>query len=153
MKIEIPEPILTRGYCKKLWITVADFYFYIDGQEFVIPKGFVLDFYSIPRFLHWWRGHKNGIGEEAAAIHDFLRRFYKDFNITIKWTDIVFREVMRYYKMSTWRIKYRAVRMFAWATTDGGEGRPCRKVRKAMALRGDSWQDYRELVISMNGLD
>jgi hypothetical protein len=152
MKIEIPEPILVIGYDKGIWITVKDFIFYVDGKKFIIPKNFVLDFYSIPKWLHWWRPNYNGLGGEAAAIHDFLRRFYKDFNISIKWGDQVFLEAMRYYGLGTAKIKYIAVRLFVWATDDGGEGRPCKKIIKAMNRREDSWVEYRELVISMNKL-
>ena len=96
MKIEIPEPVLAVGYAKSVWITVANFEFtitYDDGTvvTYIIPAGFVTDFYSIPRFLHWWRSNNEGWGAEASLIHDFLRRYYKDFDMIRLYLPVYFK--------------------------------------------------------------
>ena len=153
VNVEIPKHANIQGYpnSKRIWVTTSDFVFYIDGVKYVIPADFVNDLYSIPAFLHFWRGNNNGWGKEAAVIHDFMRRFRKLFGWSVKFTDEVFLEAMRLYDLDTANIKYRAVRLFAWATSIGsGCGKPSRKISRAMEINGDCWEEYRKDVMVFN---
>lgn len=156
MKIHIPEPISAVDYDRRLWISNKEFVFSVEEngikKDFVCPVGFVLDFYTIPRFLHFWISNRPGWGESSSAIHDFLRRFYKDFGVNVKYSDNVFLEAMKTYELRTRYIKYYSVRSFALITDTGGEGRPGRTVRNSMSRNGDCWKSYRDIVIKENNL-
>ncbi len=52
-------------------IVTEDFLFYVDGEEMVIPKGFIYDGLSVPR-IFWWIASPYASGDTEAAIHDFL---------------------------------------------------------------------------------
>ena len=153
MKIVIPEPLLIIGYDKNLWITVHSFVFFIDDRMFIIPKGYVFDGYSIPRILHFWRSNNNGIGIEAAVIHDFLYQFYDFFDIGRLYADKAFLKTMKMYGLRTRWLKYPAVRTFGWLLRGKGNGATNRKTRRAMERKGDCWKEYRDLVIEVNELE
>lgn len=69
---DVPTPWLTgRG---PRWQLIQDFIVSVDGEVHVVPKGFVFDGSSVPRWLWWlyppsfppaWRGsciHDKGVG-------------------------------------------------------------------------------------------
>lgn len=43
----------------------------LDGRSFVVPRGFVTDFASVPKFL-WWLFGPTGLWTWAAILHDWL---------------------------------------------------------------------------------
>jgi hypothetical protein len=140
--IAIPYPVEDDGYAPGLWITTAPFVFAWRGCVYTIPPGFVYDCYSIPRLLWSWRPPRHGWGDEAALIHDWLRRFRLLLGLTVADTDAAFLEAMRYYGIRAARIKYLAVSVAVWSY-GRGDGWPPRDVRKAMAARGHCWEYYR----------
>lgn len=137
-----------------LWKTDRDFMFEWRGTYYVIPYDFVLDMFSTPFFLWWYMPPEQDGYNEAALIHDFLRRFRKLFDLSVADTDAAFRDALIKTKMPKFKRvrKYRWVRIFALFTAGKGNGKPGRKVRKAMAAKGLDWNEYRERVIEANGL-
>lgn len=154
MHVKIPNHAKITGYpnSSSIWITTEDFVFYIDGVKYIIPAGFVFDGYSIPRFIRFWRTNNNGWGIEAALIHDFMYRFHSYFGFSRKFCDEVFLKVMKMYGLKTAKTKYRAVRMFGGMFFGDGNGKPNRKVRRAMERNVDSWKEYRKDVMVFNKL-
>lgn len=95
------------------WKVIQEFrYRSEDAVERVIrvPRGFVTDFASIPRFL-WRVLPPTGIYGKAAVIHDFL---YRTAGATRAEADAVFLEAMTDLSVGFWRryAMYCAVRIF-----------------------------------------
>jgi hypothetical protein len=70
-----------------------------QGDTFVVPVGFVTDFATVPRFLHWLV-LPYGAYTRAAVLHDYLieeRINHPDpaLRVTSRDTDGVFRRVMQ----------------------------------------------------------
>ncbi len=116
----------------------------------MMPEGFVLDYRSSPGWSWSVLPPRRGLGDETWAIHDFLRRFYKWFGLTVRETDIAMWDFMEYFDLKKKRTQYLAVRMLAPFTENGGEGVPCRFVRRAMDAHADCWQVYCKLVKNQN---
>ena len=60
-----PIPIPTKGkgfwggikiwlFVSRKWVIVKDYHYRIDGQDLVIPVGFIFDGASVPKFMHTW---------------------------------------------------------------------------------------------------
>ena len=60
-----PIPIPTKGkgfwggikiwlFVSRKWEIVKDFHYNVEGIDLVIPKGFVFDGASVPKFMHTW---------------------------------------------------------------------------------------------------
>ena len=62
--------------CVRKWQLIEDWYFYIPDTpyKFIIPKGFVFDGASIPRFL-WVLLAPTGILFIPALVHDFAYQY------------------------------------------------------------------------------
>ena len=103
-----------------------DFEYYVgseDSNEIVkVPKGFITDGASIPKFA--WRIIGGQLGKYAAAagVHDYLyhTKFYiKDgvkVMITRKKADQIFLEAMKVLKVPRWKrnTMYSFVRLISW---------------------------------------
>ena len=78
--------------------------------EVTIPKGFVTDFASVPRFF-WRIFPPTGPWCEAAVLHDYL---YQKPRCPRFLADALFREAMRELGVPFWRrvAMYYAVRLF-----------------------------------------
>lgn len=111
----IPMPILTAGKgtlgAVKLWISTTrrwtladDWYYQLDGIDYMVPKGFVFDGASVPKFFRSWLSPM-GILLIPGLIHDFgyknshfMTRYGKDSPFeagptrTQKYFDEVFRD-------------------------------------------------------------
>jgi len=59
---------------KRLWVFVQDWYYDLDGESYVIPKGFTFDGASVPKPLQAIC-NPMGILLYAAIIHDFGYRY------------------------------------------------------------------------------
>lgn len=59
---------------KRLWVFVRDWTYELDGEPFVIPKGFTFDGASTPKALHFIC-NPMGILLYAAIVHDFGYRY------------------------------------------------------------------------------
>jgi len=58
----------------RTWEIVADFQFSIDGTNYIIPKGFVFDGASVPKFLHTWLSPM-GVLLTGGLIHDYMYKY------------------------------------------------------------------------------
>lgn len=83
------------------WTIAKDFHYTLNGQNFVIPKGFEFDGASIPKFLHTWLSPV-GVLLMGGLIHDYGYKYAtllkKDKKNTIgsrdqKWMDQTFRDI------------------------------------------------------------
>ena len=83
------------------WEIAKDFHYSINGEDFVIPKGFQFDGASIPKFLHTWLSPV-GVLLMGGLIHDYGYKYAtllkKDKKTTIgvkdqKWMDQTFRDI------------------------------------------------------------
>lgn len=83
------------------WKIAKDFHYTLNGENFVIPKGFVFDGASIPKFLHTWLSPV-GVLLMGGLIHDYgykyatLLRKGKKNTIGFKdqkWMDQTFRDI------------------------------------------------------------
>ena len=112
-EMPIMRPILIDTATKKfwgsiwLWLTgtrrweiVEDFYFFLNGEEYVIEKGFEFDGASVPKFLAMWLSPV-GVLLMGGLVHDYGYKYAelvksKD-NETVAKTqkemDILFRDI------------------------------------------------------------
>ncbi len=109
------------------------------GSDFNIrvPKGFITDFASVPKFL-WWLISNWGKHGKAAVLHDWLYKIHmtqfrptrpgylgEPRAITREWADAVLLEAMEVLGVTPWKMNliYRAVRIFggfAWRGHESG---------------------------------
>ena len=107
-----PIPIPTKGkgfwggikiwlFVSRKWEIVSDYHYVVDGKELVIPKGFIFDGASVPKFLHTWLSPM-GVLLVGGLIHDYGYKYQtllckgkkKHIGIkTQKELDIIFRDV------------------------------------------------------------
>jgi hypothetical protein len=107
-----PIPIPTKGkgfwggikiwlFVSRKWEIVSDYHYVVDGKELVIPKGFIFDGASVPKFLHTWLSPM-GVLLVGGLIHDYGYKYQtllckgKKKHIgmkTQKELDIIFRDV------------------------------------------------------------
>ena len=107
-----PIPIPTKGkgfwggikiwlFVSRKWVIVKDYHYRIDGQDLVIPVGFIFDGASVPKFLHTWLSPM-GVLLVGGLIHDYGYKYQtllckgKKKSIgtkTQKELDIIFRDV------------------------------------------------------------
>ncbi len=85
----------------------------VGGFQVRVPKGFVSDYATIPRFL-WSIFPPHGYSRKAAVVHDFL---YTCPDCPRVIADAVFLSAMRECGVPPWRrgLMYAAVRLFGWA--------------------------------------
>ena len=107
-----PIPIPTKGkgfwggikiwlFVTRKWVIVKDYHYIINGQDLVIPTGFIFDGASVPKFLHAWLSPM-GVLLVGGLIHDYGYKYQtllckgKKKSIgtkTQKELDIIFRDV------------------------------------------------------------
>ena len=88
-------------FVSRKWEIVSDYHYNIDGQDLVIPKGFVFDGASVPKFLHTWLSPM-GVLLVGGLIHDYGYKYQtllckgKKKTIGMKTQsqlDVIFRDV------------------------------------------------------------
>lgn len=99
---------------KNLWEVDEPFQYHVDNNEVIwIPKGYLTDGATIPRFLWTIIGHPLQGYAQAAVIHDFCygKRLYSR-----KRSDEIFLEAMAVLEVPRWkrRVIFRALRLFGW---------------------------------------
>lgn len=57
-------------FVSRKWEIVSDYHYNIDGKDLVIPKGFIFDGASVPKFLHTWLSPM-GVLLVGGLIHDY----------------------------------------------------------------------------------
>jgi len=82
------------------------------GQNVRVPRGFVTDFASVPRFL-WRLLPPTGTYGKAAVVHDYLYRTPRS-PYSRADADLVFLEAMEELGVPWWKrtLMYDAVRLF-----------------------------------------
>ena len=92
--------ILLWSFGSRHWEVVKDFNYSINGQNFIIPKGFKFDGASVPKFLGQFLSPV-GVLLIGGLIHDYgykyetlLLKNKKDIGVkSQKWMDETFRDI------------------------------------------------------------
>ena len=87
-----------------------DLEYSVNGEKLKVEKGFVTDFASVPRALHWLFS-RNSLQSRASIIHDYL---YSTGVKSRKDSDVIFKNLLRndYATCLTGILMYLAVRIF-----------------------------------------
>lgn len=95
-----------------LWIVARTFSYRGHTARFTVPRGFVTDFASVPRFL-WWLFPPYGKHTRAAVVHDWL---YSSHVTSRADADGLFRRMMKELGVSACRrwLMFFAVRLFGF---------------------------------------
>lgn len=122
-----------RDFAPCLWRITRDFVWVYGGRPFRAPEGFVLDFYSIPWFLRWFRQQNQGTHNAPALIHDYLVRNRKLLDLSLMDCHRQFRAAMRAVGVNpvVRAVKYAAVVAFNWTVAGPGDGTAPRGVQEA----------------------
>lgn len=79
----IPIPTKDKGFFKAIWMWLMgvrqwritqDFHFELNGEAYVIPKGFEFDGASVPKFLAMWLSPV-GVLLMGGLVHDYIYKF------------------------------------------------------------------------------
>ena len=113
MEMPVMKPIkictADKGFWKAIWMWLTgvrrwqlaeDFYYFLDGEEYIIEKGFEFDGASVPKFLAMWLS-PTGVLLMGGLVHDYG---YKYGELTIadngeavkrnqKEMDLIFRDI------------------------------------------------------------
>ena len=86
-----------------------DLEYSVNGEKLKVEKGFVTDFASVPRALHWLFS-RNSLQSRASIIHDYL---YSTGVKSRKDSDVIFKNLLRndYATCLTGILMYLAVRI------------------------------------------
>lgn len=71
-----------------------DLQYLLDGQLFIVPRGFVTDFASVPKIL-WWLFGPTGLWTWAAILHDWFCRM-----LHMRMPVVTAREADRYFRLA-----------------------------------------------------
>ncbi len=109
---------------RRNWVVVKDFAFELQGVKYVIPKGFIFDGASIPKYFAMWLSPV-GVLLMGGLIHDYMYRYafllHADKKTTSdklkqKHADGLFRdiniEINGFYVLNY--IAYYALRLAGW---------------------------------------
>jgi len=110
-KVIIDDPIIAAHPTRKNnWIVMKDFHFNRYAIDIVIPRGFVTDLASIPRFL-WWVIAPFELSITAPIVHDWC---YRKALCSKGAADQIFHWNMIDEKVAVWRrnIAYYGVKWF-----------------------------------------
>lgn len=118
---------------RRNWVLVKDFKFELEGTKYVVPKGFIFDGASIPKYFAMWLSPV-GVLLMGGLIHDYMYKYecllHADKKsackpIKLKRADEIFRdiniEINGFYVMNY--VAYYGLRLGGWW--------PWRKHRKA----------------------
>jgi hypothetical protein len=110
------EALIAKKLTARTWEVMKAFQYHVgseDSNEVVeVPKGFVTDFASVPRFA-WWLIPPDGNYTQAAVVHDYL---YHTKPYTRHRCDQIFLEAMAVLGVPRWKrsIMFMAVRIACW---------------------------------------
>lgn len=120
-------PLDVRELPDGQWELLADLVYQGNTDRIVVPKGFVTDFASVPRFL-WNIVPPYGKYTKAAVLHDFLYRKQPPVRmmndvmarITREDSDGIFDRTMEELGTSRWRrwVMFKAVRNWGQSIWD-----------------------------------
>ena len=106
-----PVPIATKGkgFWKGIWLWIMttrnwevtkDWRYTVNGQTYVVPKGFVFDGASVPKFLATWLSPV-GVLLMGGLVHDYAYKYAALMKsgdrvlvpLTQKEADVLFRDI------------------------------------------------------------
>jgi hypothetical protein len=127
LKIETAD----KGFWKAIWMWLLgvrkweicdDFYFSLNGEEYVIPKGFQFDGASVPKFLAMWLSPV-GVLLMGGLVHDYGYKYAELVKTdtaaeskTQKEMDVIFRDIcieQNGFKLLNY-LAYWALRLGGW---------------------------------------
>jgi len=117
--------VAIRGKNKYQLVMPLSFHHAPDRKYYVVPKGFITDFASIPFFMKWLIDDNGKHIREAAVLHDWL---YSDLcnvhGMTREKADSLFWWAMDSLGAPNWKkdMVYASVRAFGWLFYKGGGG-------------------------------
>ena len=84
--IEMRKNGLLQKINNKWWIIQEEFIWYVDFEDkiesVIVPKGFITNFWSIPKFMRWFIDYTS----LSYILHDYL---YSEFwKIILIWSDL-----------------------------------------------------------------
>ena len=103
------------------FMVLSEFVYHVGGlgtSTFIrVPRGFVTDFASVPKFLHPILP-KVGTHGKAAVLHDWLYHLVRKGELRRVVADAMFLEAMQTLKVPIWknRLLYYGVRLGGWAS-------------------------------------
>ena len=107
-------PIIIEEYgnSNRMWKLHATLIYEGNKQNFIIPKGFVTDFASIPKCF-WWLISPLERHMKAAIVHDYL---YQNSITSRKDADRIFRRMMKELRVGLIKrnLMFGMVRIFGW---------------------------------------
>ena len=111
------EPVIEQ----EVWRLIEDFHVEIDGALVVVPKGFLTDGASVPRFL--WRicGHPMTTKRFPIAVtHDFI--YAEGLGYTRQEADEIYRDglIVLGFSSIVADIEYYPIRWFGGSHWEGG---------------------------------
>ena len=103
------------------WVLLEPFTYHVGSYpseiHYTVPKGFITDFASSPKFV-WWLVPPWGKYGKASVVHDYLIRAKPAYpvSLTRKYVDDIFLEAMLVLKVPRWKAQliYYAVRLGSW---------------------------------------
>ena len=97
---------------KSKWEVTTNFKISVNERVYAIPKGFVFDFASTPRFTWILFPPATGSYRIPAVLHDYM--YHTGFNRA--YADKIFLHLMRYMTVNVIKayVMYYAVRWFGW---------------------------------------
>ena len=112
-------PLDTRKLEGNNYLLLQAFHYHVGSLEseeiITVPKGFISDGATIPRFLWPVIGHPMDHYAQAAFLHDYICRELRD-RYNRKEGEVIMLEAMKVLGIPFWkrRIMYRGLRMFGW---------------------------------------
>ena len=113
------KPLDTRKLPKGKYELLAHFEYHVGAENsdeiIKVPKGFVCDGATIPKFLWLVIGHPMDAYAQAAFLHDYICKHLRD-KYNRKQGEQIMLEAMKVLGISLWkrRIIYRGLRLFGW---------------------------------------
>jgi hypothetical protein len=144
----ITIPTAGKGFWGAIWMWVTgtrtweiakDFHYELNGVKYVIPKGFIFDGASIPKFLHTWLS-PTGVLLVGGLVHDYGYKYEtlytqnkKDWKKHSGWKtqkemDIIFRDInieQNGFHLMNY-LAYWALRIGGFAAWNGHRKRNCK---------------------------
>ena len=119
------------------WEITSDFLFTIDNTNYMIPKGFIFDGASVPKYFRSWLSPM-GVLLVGGLVHDYAYKFQtlrlsgkkpKALSKkTQKWCDQLFRDInidVNGFKIINYGAYY-ALRLGGWLAWNGHRKRNCK---------------------------
>ena len=120
----------------RTWEIVKDWHYSLDGVNYVVPKGFVFDGASVPKFLASWLSPV-GVLLVGGLVHDYAYKYtvllkkggkVTSDSMTQKEADVIFRDInieQNGFQLLNY-LAYWALRIGGFAAWNGHRKRNCK---------------------------